>query len=336
MNKKRLLVVCILIATSIGVVIAQNRGFISVSGTTLENRLRESFRQGRAGGGRYWVAYSFPLRPGVVISDVRGVEGPVIDTYIGAQTQGVDGGQTPVGTRAALFLLYEAGASDPVPVRAEISDASRQRVNVSGGEKVYWLGEAGGDESFSLLRRLIETSDANAKAERRREDVAARLTDAVALHQDVPGGRVTSLLKELAGGANATSARLRAVSWLGRTPGESSFVLNLARDEGQPREVRKLAVRTLLKGGAAGANASGAATADAVSLRQLYEAVGDTELKAEVIDASPKRRNQEEVVQFLQGVERGDPDAALRERAGWRLNSKKVLGKKGDRKRRQP
>ncbi|HEX5709305.1 MAG TPA: hypothetical protein VFX96_18525 [Pyrinomonadaceae bacterium] len=300
-----------------------------MSGTTLENRLQESFRQGRAGGARYWVAYSFPLRPGVVISDARGVTGPVFDNYDAARPQG--GGQTPVGTRAALFLLYEPGVSDPAPVRAELSDASRQRVSVADGERVYWLGEAGGDESFSLLRRLIETSDTSVKAERRREDVAARLTDAVALHEDEPGGRVTSLLRELARGANATGSRLRAVSWLGRTAGESSFVLGVARDDGQPREVRKLAVRTLLKGGA---NARGAA--DSVSLRQLYDAVEDGELKAEIIDASPKRRNQEEVVAFLRGVESSDPDASLRERASWRLNSKKVLGEKGGRKRRQP
>lgn len=329
MSKKSLLIVCVFVAIFIGVAIAQNRGFINVPGTTLENRLQESLRQGSAGGARYWVAYSFPLRPGVVIGDARGVAGPVFDNYDAARPQA--GGAAPVAARAALFLLYEPGASDPAPVRAELSDASRQRASVASGERVYWLGEAGGDESFALLRRLIHASDANAQAERRREDVAARLTDAVALHEDEPNGRVTSLLKELASGANATSARLRAASWLGRTAGESSFVLNLARDEAQPREVRHLAVRTLLKG-----EANARSAADAVGLRQLYDAVDDKELKAEIIDASPKRRNQEEVVQFLQGVERDDPDASLRERAGQRLNSKKVLGAKGGGKRRQP
>ncbi|HEX8559976.1 MAG TPA: hypothetical protein VF668_17905 [Pyrinomonadaceae bacterium] len=333
MTKKRLLITFMLVAVCIAAAVAQTRDFVNVSGTSLENRLDEALRQGRAGGGRFWAAYSYPLRPGVVISDARGVEGPVIERYAEVSPQDAGGARPAAGARAALFLLYQADGGEPTLVRAEISDASRQRASVAGGERVYWLGEAGGAESFSLLRRLIDSSDAEANAARRREDVAARLTDAVALHEDAPAGSVTPLLEQLARGARATGARLRAVSWLGRTPGESSFVLGLAREEGQPREVRRLAIRTLLKSAEA---SGGAAGAGVVSLRQLYDAVGDKDLKAEVIDASPKRRNKEEVTQFLRDVARDDPDTELRERADWRLNSKKVLGEKGAGRRRRP
>ncbi|HEX5709390.1 MAG TPA: hypothetical protein VFX96_18960 [Pyrinomonadaceae bacterium] len=314
---------------------AQTKELIEVGGWNLESRLDEAVRQGRATGGRFWVAYSFALRPGVRIENAEGVENPLVSHGPPTRAESDVGEATPAPARALLMLAYapEAGAG-ATPARVEISElAERSPAEVAAAfaetfESVYWLGEAEAEESLTLLDYLIravrDTSD---------DGAAARLTDAVAFHDANESVRVAALLERLATEASSFGARRRAVAWLGRTPAGSSFVLEVARDKSQPLEVRSAAVRALIKEGGRAARAASASggeamkdAAERISLHQLYETVGSDELKAEIIIASPKRGNMQEVVQFLQEVGRSEPDAALRQSALWRLNSKKVLG----------
>lgn len=292
-----------------------------VGGWSLESRVEEAVRQGSAAGGPFWVAYSFPLRPGVRIENAEGVENPLVNHGAPARARAKDGEPEAEPARALLMLAYapEAGASATC-VRVEISELAGRPASEAAAEfaetfePVYWAGDADAEESLALLDHLIRSAhDASG------DECAARLTDAVALHHAEDSSRVEGMLERLASEASSVGARRRAVAWLGRAPAASSFMLEVARDKSQPLEVRSAAVRALIRKG-------GRDSAESVSLRQLYETVGSRELKAEVIIASPKRGNMQEVRQFLREVGRSEPDAALRESARWRLNSKKVLG----------
>jgi hypothetical protein len=316
-----------------------SKELIDVSGWNLEGRLEEAFRQGDGSGGRFWLAYSFPTGPGVVIENVEGVDNPLVNHGPAAEAGEGGGGEGATASRrAALFLLFESGGDAArLPARAEVAGltergaAAEAASFAEASEPVFWLGEPEADESLSLISRLIDGARRAAD-----ERAAARLTDAVALHADDAGGRVSRLLEQLASGPAPVGARLRAVAWLGRTNAESAFVLEVMRDKSQPPDVRRIAARALVRqgarraaGAAGGVGAAGvgvgAAGAPAVSLHRLYEMADSRELKAEIIMASPKRGDRQEVVQFLQEIARGEPDAALRERARWRLQSRKVL-----------
>ena len=292
-----------------------------VGGWNLESRLEEAVRQGRDSGGPFWVAYSFTPRPGVRIENAEGVENPLVNHGAPPRASTEDGEAAAAPARALLMLAYaHEAASASASARVEISELAGRPVSEAAAEfaetfePVYWLGDADAEESLALLDHLIRGArDASGG------ESAARLTDAVALHHAEDGGRVEAMLERLASEAAQVGARRRAVAWLGREPAASSFMLEVARDKSQPLEVRSAAVRALIRKG-------GRDSAEGVSLLQLYETVGSRELKAEVIIASPKRGNMQEVRQFLQEVGRSEPDAGLRESARWRLNSKKVLG----------
>jgi hypothetical protein len=300
-----------------------SRELREVAGWNLESRLEEALKRGDAEGGAFWVGYAFPTRPGTVIENVEGVENPLLNHGREATPQASEGEGATAAERAALFLSFVPGGDGArVPSRVEISGLQARRAAEAAAlfaeahEPIYWLGDGEADESLSLISRLIASVPEGAQAR-----AVAQLTDAVAFHEETAGGRVSQLLEGLAAGPSHTAARLRAVAWLGRTDTDSSFVLEVARDRSQPLDVRRQAVRALVRQGS-----RATAGASAVSLQQLYELAGSRELKAEIIMASPKRGSRQEVVQFLQEVERSEPDPALRERARWRLQSKKVLG----------
>src|SRR5262245_30060443 len=138
--------------------------FINIEGPDLPSRLAAASRQGSGQRGRFWTAYTIPMKPGVAfdISNGRRLGTPF---------------ETP---NLAVFLLYESPRN--VPVRAEIYNLDRPRDYA--GYPVYWLGRAEGEESLSFLRSLVDTLP---------NETGGRLVDTIAAHDE---SRVPAVLRD--------------------------------------------------------------------------------------------------------------------------------------------
>ena len=119
------------------------QGFTNVEGANLKSRLGSAIKLGAARQGRFWVAYTFAVRPGVAFdAEVIGSRGSAIvinGAVVGAQLE----------TRnLGVFLLHEGSGGSVL--RAEIYNLNRPRDYA--GYPVYWIGHGPGNESLPLLR----------------------------------------------------------------------------------------------------------------------------------------------------------------------------------------
>jgi len=264
----------------------QNRGFINVDGPDLKSRVAAAIKQGGAQQTRYWMAYTFDVRPGIAFD---------------AMIIGAGGSRTIINgsmvssryeTRnVGIFLLHEKGGRSIV--RAEIYNLERTREYA--GYPVYWLGRGGNEESLNFLRSLI--------GEVNSIEAAGHLTDAIGAHDDP---RVTALLKDLIRNSKVERVRTTAVSWLGHLSGETPFLATLVRDERESIEVRKEAADAI------GESPDGDAL---VLLQNLYRSVHHFEVKREILDAASDNRMAEGAVNFLTEVAEREPDRELRREA---------------------
>ncbi|MDQ3744771.1 MAG: HEAT repeat domain-containing protein, partial [Acidobacteriota bacterium] len=218
----------------------QEQTFTPVQGPTLQAR-QEAAVALAAGthAERFWTAYSFDVRPGVVV-DVDYVSD---DGHI--QIQGTwdttDSGfltSNPAMETRSLGVFALRDASGQV-VRVEVYNLGRRREY--GGYTVYWLGRATNEESLAFLRGLAES----AKPERfsgRDGDLPAQAVRAIALHDD---RRVPEVLTEIARASLSEGVRAQAVRSLGVPPVSQAtrdYLAQLARDERESQEVRRAAV----------------------------------------------------------------------------------------------
>jgi hypothetical protein len=198
-------------------------------------------------------------------------------------------------------MLYDSTTGELM--RAELYNLDRR--NDFGGHAIYWLGRVSGEESLAMLENLIETTE-EAK-------VAASLTQAVALHD--MDAEVVRILKSLVR-TSVEEVRMKAVSWLGRIPGQLPFLADVARHDSQSIQVRKRAVMSIGKSDEDGA---------LKTLQRLYRVVKERKVKERIIDAALKTHDREGAIRFLNSIARSDKDSQLRERALRKLRTRKAV-----------
>src|SRR5262249_52616112 len=153
----------------------QDKGFIAVEGPDLPAKLAAAIKKaaGASPQTRFWVAYSFALRPEVTIDPAKGEfigdsnDISNLSVFIGRASNS-PGGTNNVG----VFLLHDPGGK--VIVRVEIYNLDRQGQYT--GLPVYWLGRVRTGESLNFLSGVINSNPGSR--------VAENATLALALHDD--------------------------------------------------------------------------------------------------------------------------------------------------------
>jgi HEAT repeat protein len=270
----------------------QRPGFVAVEGANLSGRMDAAVRLGRAAQARYWTAYAFDVRPGVSVDvDWDGKR-------TSADGVNISFDSTRETRNLGVFLLREP--NDTAVTRVEVYNLDRAREY--GGYRVYWLGRAGNEESLNLLRGLVEGRQA--------VKVSEHATMAVALHDDA---RVAGMLKNFVRQSSVEKVRTSAVFWLGQVGGETPFLADLARNEGEDREVRKQAAFAI----------GISKDRDAIStLQNLYTSVTHRDVKEQIIFAASINEDKDAAVNFLIDVAGKDNDHESRKKAIFWLGQK--------------
>ncbi|MDQ5836360.1 MAG: HEAT repeat domain-containing protein [Acidobacteriota bacterium] len=266
----------------------QEQTFTPVQGPTLQAR-QEAAVALAAGthAERFWTAYSFDVRPGVVV-DVDYVSD---DGHI--QIQGTwdttDSGfltSNPAMETRSLGVFALRDASGQV-VRVEVYNLGRRREY--GGYTVYWLGRATNEESLAFLRGLAES----AKPERfsgRDGDLPAQAVRAIALHDD---RRVPEVLTSIARASLSEGVRAQAIRSLGVPPVSQAtrdYLAQLARDERESQEVRRAAVSAYGR----------SRDAQALSfLQSLYASLNSRDLRRVALTYIARNDDRKAAAQFL-------------------------------------
>jgi hypothetical protein len=171
--------------------------FVRVAGGSLKARYDSAIAEGRRGNtDTFWIAYQFPLRPGVRI-DTR-YDGVNINR--GRYSDGiefVDSSQAP--QRAGVFILMRKSDGGIEKTRVLNLDEDF-RIH---DRRVYWIAEPNAEESLALLASL-----AGIAPER-----ASSLLMTIGLH---PTPNATESLLRLARTSTSTEVKKQAVFWLGQ------------------------------------------------------------------------------------------------------------------------
>lgn len=276
----------------------QTQRFITVEGADLKSKLDAAVRQARSRSPqtRFWVAYSFDVRPGVAV-DLGEVNFNGSMQSFGGVTvfSGTSNGVTVETRNLGVFLLYEPG--DKSIGRVEIYNLDRQREY--SGYPVYWLGRGGNEESLNYLKSVADSAAAKRATE--------NATVAIGLHDDP---RVGAMMKDTIRRSSNKDVREAAIYWLGIIGGESAFLGDIVRNEQENTDVREAAAAAI------GRSREPAALA---TLQGLYEAVSNRDVKEQILSSISKNDNQRAAADFLLKVAKGDPDRDLRETAVHRL-----------------
>lgn len=287
----------------------QEQSFTPVQGPTLQARQEAAVALAAgAHAERFWTAYAFDVRPGVVV-DVDYVSD---DGHI--QIQGTwdttDSGflvnNPAMETRSlGVFALRDRGGQ---VVRVEVYNLGRRREY--GGYTVYWMGRATNEESLAFLRGLAES----AKPERfsgRDGDLPAQAVRAIALHDD---RRVPDVLTSIARTSTSEGVRAQAVRSLGVPPVSQAtrdYLAQLARDEHESQEVRRAAISAYARSRDAQALAF---------LQSLYASLTNRDLRRVALTYIARNDDQRAAAQFLIHVAtQPDADTELRRMAVVRL-----------------
>ncbi|HZS48562.1 MAG TPA: HEAT repeat domain-containing protein [Blastocatellia bacterium] len=275
----------------------QTQNFIRVEGSDLKNKMDAAIRRGRSEStqGKFWVAYSFDVRPGVAIdANFRDFDGNMNSVSgINVMTRSTHGvrAETP---NLGIFLLHDKNENSGQTIqRVEIYNLDRSRDY--SGYPVYWLDRASNRESLTFLKSLVESNNNS-----RTSDVAVL---AIGVHDDPSVG---GMLKDFINNSNQQKVRSTAVFWLGQIGGEEAFLSNLVQNEQEPIELRRQAAFSI------GAGKS----ADALSmLHNLYGSVKETEVKKQLLFAMSINDDKKQSGQYLNEIATQDPSTELRKQA---------------------
>jgi HEAT repeat protein len=282
--------------------------FTPIEGPTLEARLRSAIKEGRStySGKPFWAAYSFPVRPGVMV-DGGGCDNCV--NCVGGTVEGRNGTQTDRETRnVGIFFLYSAGGN--AIDRARVYNLDRH--HDFGGRQVLWMGQAEPEQSVGLLRGLIDSKQS--------DELSKACVMALGLHE---AAQAEQALKDLTAARYSESVRSAAVFWVGRFPGAVQFLDAFARDSSNGIELRKQAVFSI---------ASGEDESALPALESLYDTATSAELKKQIVFGVSINRQAEQSLSFLIKLARAEPDKEIRKTAIFWLGQKagerslKVLG----------
>ena len=287
----------------------QEQAFTPVQGATLQAKQEAAVAQAAAARAtRFWTAYSFDVRPGVVV-DIDYVSD---DGHI--QIQGnwdmTDSGflvnNPAMETRSlGVFALRDQGGQ---VVRVEVYNLGRRREY--GGYTVYWMGRATNEESLAFLRSLADSARAPMTSGRS-EDLAAEAVRAIALHDD---RRVPEVLESIARTNASDDVRAQATRSLGYPPvsdATRAYLAQLARDERESQEVRRAAISAYGR----------SRDPQALSFLQgLYATLTSRDLRRAALTHIARNDDQRAAAQFLIRVAtEQDADRELRKMAVARL-----------------
>jgi|KBSMisStandDraft_5_1062788.scaffolds.fasta_scaffold01504_2 FOG: HEAT repeat len=281
---------------------------INVDGAAhLSAKLDSVLEQRRtAAPGRYWISYTFSLRPNVALELVLNNAG-------GSQIKlgAITGAGAKSTRRAGLFLSYEG---------IDLNRAScvllvdLDQPHDWDGATVYWLGLIETDQSLDFIEHLFSrNSDAES---------CSRLLEAAAVHNDP---QAETLLKKWARSSTFAEARMAAIKWLGRIGGNLEFLAEIVTNESENSRVREQAAMSIGK----------STEPEAVAiLRRLYETVSATSLKIQLISALSKQLDTPAAVEYLRSISNLDRDQVLVMHSRSKLD--KADGKKWKKKTRNP
>lgn len=276
---------------------ASDHGFIPVQGIDMKSKIDSAIKlaQSNPNANRFWVGYPVAVRPGIAIdTEIVNKEGKKV--VLKGTNVSFD---PPFDTRnLGIFMLYDWGG-DTVK-RMEIYNLDRPRK--FDGYPVYWLGQVENEESFNLLRKLIDT-----KLSSNLPEVA---TMAIGLYNDQ---RVGSLLEEIYRQSTSEKVRGTAIFWLGQGNGDPSFFSEIALDEKESTEIRKQAVFAI--------GISKHKTA-ITTLRELYNKVSNHHVKMHIIFAASLNGGKTEATEFLNEIAATDTDSEARKLAAFWLGQK--------------
>jgi FOG: HEAT repeat len=281
----------------------QRERFITVEGTDLRAKMETAVRMGRglSPQTRFWLAYSFDVRPGIAVDpgdgNFRGNMTTYDDGMVVFMGKAADG-QMIETRNLGVFLLYEPDGN--TISRVEIYNLDKRREYST--YPVYWLGRGGNEESLNFLRQLVTTNRARKLNE--------RCVLAIALHDDP---RVATQLKSFVSASSDNEVRRTAVYWIGYTGGETAYLADLVRNEQEKEDVRETAAHAI------GISRDAAALA---TLTELYRTIPNREIRRKLIHAISINDSQEPAVDFLIRIAKTDQDMEARKQAMFWLGHK--------------
>lgn len=298
--------ICICLVTSTALSTGATRApqrdrFITVEGTTFRAKMDTALRMGSSASPqtRFWIAYSFDVRPGIAVDPGEGefkgnmMSWDGISVFIG-KSNGVN-----IETRnLGVFVLYEPDGKSVA--RVEVYNLDRTRGYSS--YPVYWLGRAESEESLDLLRQTVATE--------RARKVAQHGVVAIALHDDP---KVTGILKNFAAPANEQEIRRSSIHWIGHIGGELQFLTDLVRNDREDENIREAAAFAI---------GMSRDTAALNTLTELYRTIPNREIRKKIIHAISMNDNQEPAIDLLIKIAKSDPDTEARKQAMFWLGHK--------------
>jgi hypothetical protein len=280
----------------------QGDRFITVEGADLRAKIENATRMGRglSPQTRFWVAYSFDVRPGIAVDPTGNTFQGSMNDYDGITVfRGKSDGVSVETRNLGIFLMYEPDGQSIA--RLEIYNLDKKREYST--YPVYWLGRGGNEESLNLLKQ-IATSTA------RTRKLNERGVLAIAMHDDP---RVAGILKSFVSSQMELELRKTAVYWLGHSGTETAFLADIVRSEQGNEGLRETAAFAI---GITG-DASALST-----LIELYRTVPRGELRRKLIHSISMNDNQEPAIDFLIRVAKTDPDMEARKQAMFWLGHK--------------
>jgi HEAT repeat protein len=204
-----------------------------------------------------------------------------------------------VANREVKREILEAISDDRPEERAVnflIEIAEREPDRELRKEAIEGLGEKKDSLSLKALEKIANDSDAGIELQQAAvEAIGSR-----------PEDEALPLLKKIARTHPWSQARREAIERLGEFPGQISFLDELARNEAENLDVRREAVEAI----------SESRNAEAIStLKQLYAAISNRELKREIIETFEGCADRKAAIDFLLEVARSDTDRQAREQA---------------------
>ncbi len=163
-------------------------------------------------------------------------------------------------------------------------------------EAIEGLGEKRDSRSLQALEKIANSADAGGELQRA----------AIEAIGERPEDEALPLLKKIVRSHPKTEVRREAIERLGELPGQMPLLVELARNESESPDLRRTAIEAIAE----------SETSDATStLKQLYTAISNRELKREIIESFEECEDRKTAIDFLLSVARADSDRQLREQA---------------------
>jgi len=161
-------------------------------------------------------------------------------------------------------------------------------------EAIEGLGEKNDSRSLAALEKIANDPAAG-------RDLQQAAVEAISERPEAEG---LPLLKKIARAHPDAEVRREAIESIGEHPGQTSFLAELVRNDSESLDVRREAVEAIAE----------SENSDAVStLKQLYSALNNRELKQEIIESFEDCADRKGAVDFLLEVASKDQDREVRE-----------------------